>query len=50
MDYLEMAERETLKKGIGHEPQLFDRCFKMQLNLAKNGTMKIDNWDVPSIV
>ncbi len=50
MEYLEMAERETLKKGIGHEPQLFDRCFKMQLNLAKNGTMKIDNWDVPSIV
>lgn len=41
-----MARKVTLEKGISHEPQLFDRCFKMQLNLAENGTMKIDNWAV----
>jgi acetyl-CoA hydrolase len=41
-----MAKKETLAKGIGHEPQLFDRAFKMQLNLAQNGTMKIKNWDI----
>ncbi|HEX9777924.1 MAG TPA: acetyl-CoA hydrolase/transferase C-terminal domain-containing protein [Geopsychrobacteraceae bacterium] len=45
-EYFDMAKEECLAKGIGHEPQLFDRCFKMQLNLAKNGTMKIDNWDI----
>ncbi|MDW7646246.1 MAG: acetyl-CoA hydrolase/transferase C-terminal domain-containing protein [Desulfuromonadales bacterium] len=45
-DYFEMAKKETLAKGIGHEPQLFDRAFKMQLNLAENGTMKIKNWDI----
>ena len=49
-EYFDIAKKECLAKGIGHEPQLFDRCFKMQMNLAKNGTMKIDNWDVPSIV
>ncbi len=46
MEYLEMAERECLRKGVGHEPQLFDRCFKMQLNLERNGTMRIKNWDI----
>lgn len=49
-EYLDISSKITLAKGIGHEPQLFDRCFKMQLNLAKNGTMKIDNWDVPEMV
>ncbi|MDY0190174.1 MAG: acetyl-CoA hydrolase/transferase C-terminal domain-containing protein [Desulfuromonas sp.] len=45
-EYLDRASQECLAKGIGHEPQLFDRCFKMQQNLAKNGTMKIKNWDI----
>jgi acetyl-CoA hydrolase len=45
-EYFDIAKKETLAKGIGHEPQLFDRCFKMQLNLERNGTMKIDNWDI----
>jgi len=49
-DYFDMASKICLANGVGHEPQLFDRCFKMQMNLAKNGTMKIDNWDVPEIV
>ena len=46
MDYLEMASKECLAKGIGHEPQLFDRAFKMQQNMAENGTMRIKNWDI----
>ena len=45
-EYFDIAKKETLAKGIGHEPQLFDRCFKMQLNLERNGTMKVDNWDI----
>jgi len=45
-DYLEMASKECLAKGVGHEPQLFDRAFKMQQNLAQNGTMRIKNWDI----
>ncbi|PLY06794.1 MAG: acetyl-CoA hydrolase [Desulfuromonas sp.] len=45
-DYFEMAKNETIAKGVGHEPQLFDRAFKMQQNLATNGTMKIKNWDI----
>lgn len=49
-EYLDISTKICIAKGVGHEPQLFDRCFKMQMNLAKNGTMKIDNWDVPEIV
>ncbi len=45
-EYLDLATRECLRRGVGHEPQLFDRCFKMQQNLAINGTMKIKNWDI----
>jgi len=45
-EYFDMAKKECLAKNIGHEPQLFDRCFKMQQNLAQNGTMKIKNWDI----
>lgn len=45
-DYFNMAKEVCLAKGIGHEPQLFDRCFKMQQNLATNGTMKVKNWDI----
>jgi acetyl-CoA hydrolase len=41
-----MALKDTLAKGIGHEPQLWDRAFKMHLNLAQNGTMKVKNWDI----
>ena len=45
-EYFDMAKRECLERKAGHEPQLLDRVFKMQVNLAKHGTMKIDNWDV----
>jgi acetyl-CoA hydrolase len=45
-DYLEMATKDCIARGVGHEPQLFDRAFKMQQNLATNGTMKIKSWDI----
>ena len=45
-EYLEIASKECLAKKVGHEPQLWDRAFKMHLNLAQNGTMRIKNWDV----
>jgi acetyl-CoA hydrolase len=45
-EYLALATEDCLKRKVGHEPQLWDRVFKMQLNLAKNGTMKIKNWDI----
>ena len=45
-EYYDMAEKECIARGVGHEPQLWDRVFKMQLNNAQNGTMKIKNWDV----
>jgi acetyl-CoA hydrolase len=45
-EYLEMATADCIKRKVGHEPQLWDRALKMQLNLAQNGTMKIKNWDI----
>ena len=45
-EYYEMAAKECLSKKVGHEPQLWDRAFKMHLNLAQNGTMKVKNWDI----
>lgn len=45
-EYLEMATKDCVARGVGHEPQLFDRAFKMQQNLAVNGTMRIKSWDI----
>ena len=45
-EYLGIASADCLKRKVGHEPQLWDRAFKMHMNLAQNGTMKIKNWDV----
>jgi len=45
-EYLAIATADCLKRKVAHEPQLWDRAFKMQLNLAQNGTMKIKNWDI----
>jgi acetyl-CoA hydrolase len=45
-EYLALATEECIKRKVGHQPQLWDRVFKMQLNLAQNGTMKIKNWDI----
>ena len=45
-EYFEMAKADCLRRKVGHEPQLWDRAFKMHLNLERNGTMKIKNWDI----
>ncbi len=45
-DYFERASADCLRKKMGHEPQLWDRAFKMHLNLAQSGTMRIKSWDV----
>jgi acetyl-CoA hydrolase len=45
-EYLAIATKECIAKKAGHEPQLWDRAFKMHLNLAQNGTMKIKSWDI----
>jgi acetyl-CoA hydrolase len=44
-DYYDLALKECLSRGVAHEPQLLDRVFRMQKNLAEKGTMKIDSWD-----
>ncbi len=46
LEYLDIATKSCLERGVGHEPQLWDRAFKMHLNLERNGTMKLKNWDV----
>ena len=45
-EYYEMALADCLRRKVAHEPQLWDRAFKMHLNLERNGTMKIKNWDI----
>ena len=44
-DYYERAERLGFERGIGHEPHLLFKAFKMQEHLAENGTMKISDWN-----
>ena len=44
-DYLDRAEFECLKKGMGHEPHLLFQAFKMHQHLAEKGSMKINSWD-----
>lgn len=44
-EYFDRASREGMAKGAGHEPHMLFKVFKMQQNLAENGTMKISNWD-----
>ena len=43
-EYLNLAIAATQPKGAGHEPQILSKVFKMQENLAKKGTMKVDSW------
>lgn len=47
LEYYNMAEKECIKQGAGHEPVLFDLVHKMHLNLQKNGTMKLKDWNSP---
>jgi len=44
-EYLERAEKECFEDGIGHEPHMLFKVFKMQQNLAEKGTMKIADWN-----
>jgi acetyl-CoA hydrolase len=44
-EYYERAEKECFARGIGHEPHMLFKAFKMQESLASEGTMKIKNWD-----
>ncbi len=44
-EYYERAERECCDNGIGHEPHMLFKTFKMQQNLIENGTMKITDWN-----
>ncbi|RMJ26530.1 acetyl-CoA hydrolase [Aspergillus sp. HF37] len=44
-DYLDRAEFECLRKGMGHEPHMLFQAFKMHQSLSEKGTMKINSWD-----
>jgi len=44
-EYYDLALDQCLKRKAAHEPQMLDKAFKMTLNLQKNGTMRIDNWN-----
>jgi len=44
-EYLARSEKECFEKGVGHEPHMLFKAFKMQQNLAENGSMKITDWN-----
>lgn len=44
-EYFERSRRECFERGIGHEPHMLFKVFKMQQHLAEYGTMKISNWN-----
>lgn len=44
LEYFEMAERECLRKGWGHEPHMLFNAFDMHKNLVEEGTMKLKAW------
>ena len=44
-EYYERAEKECCERGVGHEPHMLFKVFKMQQSLAEQGTMKIANWN-----
>jgi acetyl-CoA hydrolase len=45
LDYIHRAEHLAAKNKALHEPHILQDAFKMHLNFAKNGTMKLDSWD-----
>ncbi|CEP22055.1 ACH1 [Cyberlindnera jadinii] len=47
LDYVNRAEHYANKTKSMHEPHILADAFKMHLNLAKNGTMKLSSWDAP---
>lgn len=44
-DYFDRAVHYSTKKKSLHEPHILRDVFKMHLNFAENGTMKLDSWD-----
>ncbi|RMY68546.1 hypothetical protein D0862_14974 [Hortaea werneckii] len=44
-DYLDKAEFECLRKGMGHEPHLLFNSFDMHKHLRDHGTMKLPKWN-----
>ena len=44
-DYLDRAEFECIRKGLGHEPHLLFNAFNMHKSLVENGSMKIKSWE-----
>ncbi|KAH3671355.1 hypothetical protein WICMUC_004652 [Wickerhamomyces mucosus] len=45
LDYVNRAEHYAQKTKSLHQPHILKDAFKMHLNLAQNGTMKLDSWD-----
>lgn len=44
-EYYSRSEKDCCARAVGHEPHMLFKVFKMQENLAKNGTMKISSWE-----
>jgi acetyl-CoA hydrolase len=44
-EYFDRASSYCLTNGCGHEPHILEKVFRMQQNLASNGTMKVPSWD-----
>lgn len=44
LDYVKFAEDYCTKTKSLHEPHALSAVFKMQQNLAENGTMKLSSW------
>jgi acetyl-CoA hydrolase len=44
-EYLEHATKKCIAAGMGHEPHLLSRAFKMHTNLMEKDTMMIENWN-----
>ncbi|ODQ82359.1 hypothetical protein BABINDRAFT_31617 [Babjeviella inositovora NRRL Y-12698] len=45
MEYVERSEFYGAKMKSLHEPHILKDAFKMHINLAENGTMKLPSWD-----
>jgi acetyl-CoA hydrolase len=45
MDYFDRSVLYATKHKTLHEPHMLKDAFKMHLNFAENGTMKLNSWD-----
>lgn len=44
-EYVERAELYTAKTKSLHEPHILKDAFKLHINLAEKGTMRLESWD-----